>query len=62
MCATRHHGVLHLSLSLSEASWKHSRNMSRDVDGVIADPSAHKRMTGKYMLDVFGGFGFLTKA
>ena len=24
-------------------------------------PAAHRRMTGKYMIDVFGGSGFLTK-
>ena len=31
-------------------------------DRAIANPSAHKRMTGKRMLDVFGGPGFLAKA
>ena len=32
------------------------------VDRAIANPSAHKRMTGKYMLDVLGGLGFVAKA
>ena len=32
------------------------------VDKATASPSAHKRMTGKYETDVFGGSGFLTKA
>ena len=32
------------------------------VDQAIADPSVRKRMTGKYMFDVFGGNGFLTQA
>ena len=32
------------------------------VDNAIAHPSAQKRMTGKYMLDVFGGSGFVAKA
>ena len=32
------------------------------VDVAFASPAAHKRMTGKYMHDVFGGSGFLTRA
>ena len=32
------------------------------VDNASASPAAHKRMTGKSLLDVFGGSGFLTKA
>ena len=32
------------------------------VDKATASPSAQKRMTGKYMLDVFGGPGFLATA
>ena len=32
------------------------------ADGANAHPSVHKRMTGKKMLDVFGGPGFLAKA
>ena len=28
----------------------------------IADPAFHKRMIGKYKLDVFGGSGFVAKA
>ena len=32
------------------------------VDKATAIPSAHKRMTGKYTLDVFGGPGFVAKA
>ena len=32
------------------------------LETVVANPSARKRMTGKYMLDVFGGHGFLAKA
>ena len=31
------------------------------VEKVTAPPTADKRMTGKYMLDVFGGPGFLAK-
>ena len=31
------------------------------VDKATADPAVHKRMTAKYMLDVFGGSGILTK-
>ena len=32
------------------------------VDRATADPVYHQRMTRKYMLDMFGGSGFLTKA
>ena len=32
------------------------------VDNATLSPAVHKRMTGKYQLDVFGGSGFLTKA
>ena len=32
------------------------------VDKATASPTAPRRMTGKYMLDVFGGSGFMTKA
>ena len=28
----------------------------------IPSPAVHKRMTGKYFIDVFGGSGFLSKA
>ena len=31
------------------------------VDKATASPADHKRMTGKYLLDVFGGRGFLPK-
>ena len=30
------------------------------VDRAIANPSVHKRLTGKYMIDVFGGLGEAT--
>ena len=32
------------------------------ADKKFADPVVHKRMTGKCMLDVFGGSGFVAKA
>ena len=32
------------------------------VDKAFADPAVRKRMTGKYMLDVFGASGFVAKA
>ena len=32
------------------------------ADKATASPAVHKRMTGKFLLDVFGGSGFLTKA
>ena len=32
------------------------------VDKATTNAAAHTRMTGKYMFDVFGGSGFLTKA
>ena len=54
-----------LSHSRSETSWTHSRNeMSRHCWSrtIAASPPSHKRVTGKYMLDVFGGSGFLTKS
>ena len=42
---------------------KQSRATCRGVvDQAFADPVVHKRMTGKYMLDVFGGSGFVAKA
>ena len=47
-----------LSLARSETGWK-SRGI---VDKAIANPAAHRRMAGKYMLDVFGGPGNVAKA
>ena len=32
------------------------------VNKASASPAVHQRMTGQYMLDVFGGPGFLAKA
>ena len=32
------------------------------VDRTSASPAAHKRMAGKFLIDVFGGDGFLTEA
>ena len=41
----------------------HSRATGRGViDKATPSPAAHKRMTGKYFIDVFGVFGFLSKA
>ena len=33
-----------------------------NVDKATASPAAHKRVTGKYLIDVFGGNGSLSKA
>ena len=35
--------------------------MLRIVDNATAHPSAHKRMTGKCMLNVFGGLALVAK-
>ena len=41
----------------------HSRATGRGViDKATPSRAVHKRMTGKYFIDVFGGFGFLSKA
>ena len=41
----------------------HTRATCRGVvDKATADPAARKNMTGKYLLDMFGGSGFLSKA
>ena len=50
------------SLFTSETGWKHSRYVPMIVDRSIANPSGHKHMTGKYVVDVVGGPGSLTKA
>ena len=43
--------------------WKDEVSGRRSaVFTTIADPAIRKRMNGKYMADVFGGFGYLTKA
>ena len=43
-----------------------SGNMRATCRGVVAqafaDPAVHRRITGKYKLDVFGGSGFVAKA
>ena len=37
-----------------ETSWKHSRNVPEVLfDKAVVNSPAHKRMTGKYILDVF---------
>ena len=41
---------------------KHIGNTRVPCRGVVDKAVVHKRMTGKYMLDVFGGSGFVAKA
>ena len=52
-----------LSLLSAPKQSGNTRVTCRDVvDEAFADPVVHKHMIGKYMLDVFGGLGFVAKA
>ena len=64
------------AVSLGTIAWRPTTTLSRArchagntratyrciVDQPSASLVAHKRMTGKYLLDAFGGSGFLAKA
>ena len=52
----------HRSLPLTLQNTLETRATCRGIDRAIANPPAHKRMTGKCMLDVFGGLAFLAKS
>ena len=52
-----------LRIARFESKLEYTRTTCQgNVDKATASLAAHKRLTGKYMLDVFGGSGFLTQA
>ena len=57
--AADYHSVAHSLQDKVETPAQRSQGI---VDKATASPAAHKRMTGKSVLDVFGGSVFLTKA
>ena len=59
LCEKSRYDVGHTTLSFvrSETKW-----CCGVVDQAFADPAVYKRMTGKFLIDVFGGSGFVAKA
>ena len=55
-------GYIIVSFVRFETKWKHSCYVLRWLTKQFADPTVHRRMTGKFLLAVFGGSGFVTKA